>query len=167
MILLAGKKKSLLQHPSLWGIATTTKKQLLPTRHHSQRARDQCTNPHARLSQATASADHHLETPTFNRGRGLAPQDPPCQFFPCWEKLGHCTEWQTEPDLQRAGPSTAAPLLHTKDSQRTAEVSSYPNAITNSYLIQQKWWLLHIFPEHLKEQSPKYHLSFETLSLPR
>lgn len=171
MILLAGKKKkkkSLLQDPSLWGIATTTIKQLLPTGHCSQRARDQRTNPHASLSQATASADHHLETPISNRGTGLAPQNPHVSFFHAEKSLATALSGRQSQICRRAGPSTAAPLLHTKDSQRVAEVSSYPNVITNIYLIQQKTpWFLHIFPEHLKEQSPKYHLSFETLSLPR
>lgn len=154
-------KKSFVQHPSLWGIAAT-EKQLLPTGHCSQRVSDHRTNPCARLCQATASADHHPETPPLTEGQGWLPRTPRVSFFHAEKSLATATECQTELDLQGSWSQHC-----TKDSQRMAEVSSYPNTSTNYLTQQKKRWLSLIFPEHFKEPSPKYHLSFETLSSPK
>lgn len=69
--------------------STTIKKQLFPAGCCSQRARAQHTNPCVRLSQVTACADQHLETPLKQRDRAGSP-GPPCQVFPCWKMFGHC-----------------------------------------------------------------------------
>lgn len=141
--------------------STTIKKQLFPAGCCSQRARAQHTNPCVRLSQVTACADQHLETPLKQRDRAGSP-GPPCQVFPC---LATATECQTQAAVQESWSQHCSPTAAHKSPQGMAEVSSYPNTIT-IYLIQQKMITVQHYSWTFEEPSSTYYLSFETLSLP-